>query len=355
MQVYITQTGGRYHARTDLTCMENARGFIAVDLGVAVDGGLRPCLVCDAPPLPDSTEGDRRWLRTIDEWHRAGVFESIWEEAFARRILARMDELSADEVEPQAYINSGSDAFKVDFRIPRSHLVLEVDGYAKAGQAPTSVDLERRNRRDAALQAMGYTILHFTNAQVQDEPQACTAAIRAAVVGSAGISSKTPAAPLLRATTPPTAAAVSEATSPPPPPVESAAAADARPAKTATGRVIGLRVAVVALAGILAFAAVSALNNTSTDVPSPSTTVSGPAAVDSAPPPQDGPVWVLPATKYDCPPGFEFKANESGLVHPPDNEPYYGKTKPERCYETLTDAEADGYTLPPLYSGEWSG
>ena len=38
--VYVTQTGTRYHARTDLTCMENARGFMAVDMDTA-DGGCR--------------------------------------------------------------------------------------------------------------------------------------------------------------------------------------------------------------------------------------------------------------------------------------------------------------------------
>ena len=311
MQVYMTQTGTRYHARTDMPCMEKARGSTTVDLGVAVDGGLRPCLVCDAPPLPDSTEGDRRWLRTIDQWHTSGLFESIWEEAFARRILAKMSEVTADEVEPQAYINSGTDTFKVDFSIPRNNLVLEVDGFAKSGTTPTSVDVERRNRRDAALQAMGYTVLHFTNAQVQDEPKTCTAAIRQAITRSASTSTTTPTPPAE------TTAVINDAFSSQAP----------APAKSKRILVVGISVAGVALAGLITFA----ITNT-----------------------QTAPLWVLPETKFDCPRGFDFKANDNDLVHPPDNKPFYARTTPERCYATLGAAEAEGYTLPPKYDGKWS-
>lgn len=350
MQVYITQTGSRYHARTDLPCLENARGHTVVDLGVAVDGGLRPCLVCDAPPMPDSSEGDRRWLRAIDEWHKSGMFESIWEEAFARRILARIDEVSVDDLEPQAYINSGSDAFKVDFLIASSHLVLEVDGFAKAGQSPTSVDLEKRNRRDAALQTLGYTVLHFTNAQVQEEPQACATAIRSAVAGS----HKTPP--------PPTSAAPH---TPVPVPAESRPATTIRAAGSPTpssvstaprtsqrGLLIGLSVAGVVIAGVLALVVLSsASNSTGSDATAP-TDSSGTSFDVAATQPSADKSWVLPLTDLDCPAGFDFKANDSGLVHPPDNEPFYSKTTPERCYATLSDAVGDGYKLPPQYEGE---
>lgn len=70
-------------------------------------------------------------------------------------------------VEPQAYITVGAESPQVDFLITNARLVIEVDGYAKDRSPPTSSDMEKRNRREAVLMAHGYTVLHFTNAQVQ--------------------------------------------------------------------------------------------------------------------------------------------------------------------------------------------
>jgi very-short-patch-repair endonuclease len=56
---------------------------------------------------------------------------------------------------------------QVDFLITNARLVIEVDGYAKDRSPPTSSDMEKRNRREAVLMAHGYTVLHFTNAPVQ--------------------------------------------------------------------------------------------------------------------------------------------------------------------------------------------
>jgi len=181
MEVFITHTGARYHSRTDLDCMSKAQSFKSVDLLTAADGGLRPCLACGSPELPGVTEGDTQWLRRINDWQRSGEFDSLWEQVFARRVLARIPTVSADDVEIQSYINSGTDSFKVDFFIPKAKLVLEIDGYAKEGSQPSPSDHEKRNRRDAALQASGLTVLHFTNAQVQQEPKNCQKIVSEAI------------------------------------------------------------------------------------------------------------------------------------------------------------------------------
>jgi very-short-patch-repair endonuclease len=179
--VFVTQTGGRYHARTDLECMSKAKSFLPVDLATAADGGLQPCIGCDAPTLPGVTEGDSQWLRRIDEWQRLGHFDSLWEQVFARRVLARTTGITVDDVEIQTYIKAGGDTYKVDFYIPKAKLVLEIDGYAKDDTPSTLTDNEKRNRRDAALQTHEMQVLHFTNSQVQHEPKNCQRQVTAAI------------------------------------------------------------------------------------------------------------------------------------------------------------------------------
>jgi len=109
----------------------------------------------------------------VDDWQKQGVFESMWEQAFARRVLAQIPHLDCDHVEPQAYVNAKGATYKVDFLLPQRKIVIEIDGYAKDGSPLSQVDLERRNRRDSALHTAGFTVVHFSNAQVQSEPTAC--------------------------------------------------------------------------------------------------------------------------------------------------------------------------------------
>ncbi len=250
--VFVTQTGRRYHARTDLECMEKARSFQPVDLATAADGGLQPCITCDAPTLPGVTEGDSQWLRRIDDWQRAGQFDSLWEQVFARRVLARTASITADDVEVQTYIKAGGDTYKVDFFIPKARLVLEVDGYTKDNTPPTPTDAEKRNRRDAALQSQDMQVLHFTNAQVQHEPTICRRQV------SAALDSRVAAPP--------------QAATPSPVAVENSKS-------SRTPLYIGLALAALVVAGLL-FAAIQA-GLGSTDSPNP---VEAPTAPPSSEP-----------------------------------------------------------------------
>ena len=57
--------------------------------------------------------------------------------------------------------------------------------------------------------------------------------------------------------------------------------------------------------------------------------------------------WVLPVDG-GCPDGFPIKANaQSGIFHVPGGRSY-ARTKPERCYATPDDAEADGFRRAKL-------
>jgi hypothetical protein len=59
------------------------------------------------------------------------------------------------------------------------------------------------------------------------------------------------------------------------------------------------------------------------------------------------PAWVAPVDG-GCPEGYPVKANSSsGIFHVPGGRSY-ARTKPERCYATPEDAEADGFRRAKL-------
>ena len=325
--VFVTQTGSRYHASTDMRCLENASGTLAISLETAVAGGLRPCITCDAPAVPESTEGDRQWLRAIDDWARTGVFESFWEQAFARRVLASTPGISSDDVEPQGYISVGTETYKVDFSVPKAGLVIEVDGYAKDGVPLTASDVERRNRRDAALQTRGLTVLHFSNAQVQQEPLACRAQIAAAVAAKV--------------------AQVPTDIAQPVPQTGDTDPSSGDEASASTRRSpIWLLIGLAAAAVVVVVGVILAVNSGSSDSPAASTvvapsTIPVPTNESSAPP--------LPGGA--CPAEYPIKGNinKAGdrIAHSPGQQ-YYEETKiyssdGEGCFADLAAAEASGF------------
>ncbi|MSW82746.1 MAG: DUF559 domain-containing protein, partial [Actinobacteria bacterium] len=325
--VFVTQTGSRYHASTDMRCLENASGTLAISLETAVAGGLRPCVTCDAPAVPESTEGDRQWLRAIDDWARTGVFESFWEQAFARRVLASTPGISSDDVEPQGYISVGTETYKVDFSVPKAGLVIEVDGYAKDGVPLTASDVERRNRRDAALQTRGLTVLHFSNAQVQQEPLACRAQIAAAVAAKVAQVPTDIAQPVPQ----------TGDTDP-----SSGDKASAPTRRSPIGLLIGLAAAtVVVVVGVML-----AVNSGSSESPAVLPLVA-PSTV--AAPTSEG--STAPLAGGACPAGYPIKGNinKSGdrIAHSPGQQ-YYEETKiyssdGEGCFADLAAAEASGF------------
>jgi len=181
VNVFITATGSKYHLRDDLECTQKAHGLSSVDLDVAGDMGLGPCISCGAPAAGEMSEGDGRWLRTIDDWQQKSLLETRWESAFARRVLARIPDLSSDDVQPQAYISADGKQTKVDFLIEKCNLVIEVDGFRKDGEALSQTGVERRNRRDSALTSSGFMVIHFSNTQVSLEAQDCARQIQNAM------------------------------------------------------------------------------------------------------------------------------------------------------------------------------
>ncbi len=185
--VYITQTGTKYHSRTDMSCLDSSNGVRSVDLAFARASGLVACTVCSSPsvsddvPAPAKSDIDDTWLRAINDWDRNGVFGSRWERAFATQVLSRIPDLAVDDVELQHEIGVAGRSYLVDFYIPKARLVLEIDGFAKNGSAPTRTDVDKRNRRNADLGSKDLQVLHFSNAQVEFEPELCKQQVMAAV------------------------------------------------------------------------------------------------------------------------------------------------------------------------------
>ena len=320
--VFVTQTGTRYHARVDLPCMEKARGYTEIAIDAAADGGLVPCSTCGAPPLPGTSELDRQWLSAISDWAREGVFESFWEQAFARRVLAQTAGISVDDVEPQALITAAGEAYKVDFSIPKAKLVLEVDGYHKDGSPPSQSDLDRRNRRDAALQARGLTVLHFSNAQVQQQPGICRDLVAQAVVNqSIALTPSTP--PDVK----PVVTAPAQSTSAVP-----IATSQLEP-KSNRGTLVGV---VVGAALALGVAVVLVLALGGTGDSAPPTVASGAEDVTAN-------AGATDPVNEQCPSGFPIKGNESTMIAHSPRDRFYDKTIPERCFVDLAAAAVEGY------------
>jgi very-short-patch-repair endonuclease len=229
------------------------------------------------------------------------MFDTFWEQAFARRVLARARDLTPDGIEPQARVSVPGDIYKVDFYASGSDLVIEIDGYAKSGSPVTAAELERRNRRDAALQSRGLRVLHFSNAQVQSEPNACLLLVEEATAKVG----RSPLAP--QKTTTPQATARDTASREP----------------RRRRHVVPALVVVAAVAvGTLWF-----LGHRS----------DGASAAFTA--------GVVP-TGSVCPPGYPIKGNVSDqgqrIAHSPGQQ-FYDTTNPERCYANLAEAATDRF------------
>jgi hypothetical protein len=69
--------------------------------------------------------------------------------------------------------------------------------------------------------------------------------------------------------------------------------------------------------------------------PIPTVTPTPVAAADTA--------WTIPDADGSCPDGFPVKVKvASGIYHVPGGR-FHERTRPDRCYATAVDAEADGY------------
>ena len=314
--------------------MEHARSFQMVPLETAAAGGLNPCLQCDAPSLPGSTEGDTRWLRTVDEWARENRFDTFWEQAFARRVLAATPGIEADDVEIQHYVKVGLETFKVDFFVPKARLILEIDGYAKDGAPVTQVEIEKRNRRDATFQSDGLTILHFSNAQVSFEPESCRRQV--ASILSARTTQQRDSPEVFGSTQSREDQNFTGSAEVSLIPNLAAAPIITAPRRTMLWISIVLIAIVVLFGFAITFLSQSEPTPSTPDLPIQTTQPSIPIQSTQS---------ILP-TNGDCPSTHPLKGNNASdgelIVHAPDQQ-FYGKTFAELCFANLADAEAEGY------------
>lgn len=333
MNVFITATGSKYHLRDDLQCTEKARGLSSVDLDVAADMGLRACVTCEAPAASEMSEGDGRWLRTIDDWQQKSLLETRWESAFARRVLARIPELSSDDVQPQAYISADGKQTKVDFLIEKCNLVIEVDGFSKDGDALSQADVERRNRRDSALSSSGFRVIHFSNAQVALEPHDCARQIQNAMD---------------KASSPSQIAVDTDGKQ-----TGSEQQSDLQRGNRVAPFLVVL-VAIIALGvaitGTVYFVVGRDQSQVAQDGQSVGQNVSSNEEGLGASTPTVEAPWIEPISKSECPADYPIKAlikggstpDEKDFIHVPGGK-YYETISPSRCYSSAASAFEDGF------------
>jgi very-short-patch-repair endonuclease len=238
--------------------------------------------------------------------------ETDSERIFAERVLS-MPELAAWEKQPQKPITVAGRTYRPDFVLTHgmARIVIEIDL-----QGPTRDRHDSWSARQNALASAGYEVLRFSNRQVREVPEQCRRDLLRAVARLEERERHRQAAP---------GAAAQEA------PRASAAPAASPVAAAPTGRsrelhrvlVTGMVAGVVLLAGVIAFLALRGNKP-------------GVQPIDDG----RGVGFVT------CPADHPYKGNVSAsgekIVHRPGSQ-FYDRTKPERCFVSLSEAAEGGF------------
>ncbi len=258
------------------------------------------------------------WLQAHrEELERASPYQWL----FARTVLALTPGLSPVWVSTEhPFIDAHGGARRMDFAVQRPdglRLAIEVDGYDKTGTGSGMSPGQFQDflLRQNSLTNQGWQLLRFANTQVRDDPAGCRAQLAEA----------------LRAHNRRPAQAAPEPLEPPEPPDLSGREAPRRPGQASTSK--STRTALVMAAIVVAVAAVIGV------------AVAGSGSDSSS----ASSVAVAPDGQGRCPSSHPVKANErlrggqvTRIAHVPGQR-FYDRTRAERCYRTLQDAESAGY------------
>jgi hypothetical protein len=207
--------------------------------------------------------------------------------------------------------------------IMNRRIVIEVDGYQKNGQGPTPSDVERRNRRDSALQARGYRVLHFSNAQVRQEPDACRQQLERAI--HAADETSKPVGPVGDDEARRSALRSTQGAN------QSQGAATTESSRNTRLVIIG-----AALLGVVIAIASVAILSAGTSTPTSKSETS---------PSEDTGDFAQPINGQ-CPPSFPVKGNDADsgerIFHVVGQQ-FYERTYAEICFRTPAGAESAGY------------
>jgi very-short-patch-repair endonuclease len=134
---------------------------------------VRPAQIRDVlTRLSAGRAGARRLARLLDSRTRG---RPALTRSRAERILR---ELTRKAQLPPAELNAPLHGFRVDALWREHRLVVEVDGYEFHARR---ANFERDHRRDAILEAQGWTVIRITARQLEDEPYAVVARLAAAL------------------------------------------------------------------------------------------------------------------------------------------------------------------------------
>lgn len=103
----------------------------------------------------------------------------IYEQAFARNVLARIDGIDFAQVHYQRRIEIGGNQYRIDFTIEEpGHvpIAIEIDGtrkYDGGTRQRTTTEHKNEIAREHAIQGEGFLVVHFANVQVRDAASDC--------------------------------------------------------------------------------------------------------------------------------------------------------------------------------------
>lgn len=287
--VWVTSSRvGKYHRDRDCESLR----FASPLLGEL--SSTRPnetaCLLCwEGAPERSS------WELVAHETERDG--DSPYEAQFVRTVLSKVPGLQPHMVEPQvSVIGASGKQYRVDFMVhltDGTRMAVELDGYNKTPDRDPSAIHAASARRKRDLEAVLGRVVAFTNDDLRSphgavrELEALVAAAPRRVSESVGPS----AGPSLRA--------------------EAAASEPSTPRRAARWVWLAFLLVVVVIAASMWRHAA-----------------------------QEG---VGPRSDGSCPASAPIKGNaESKIYHLPGSQ-FYDRTRAERCFESLQEAEADGY------------
>ncbi|AKL74012.1 Protein of unknown function (DUF559) [Actinobacteria bacterium IMCC26256] len=302
---------------------------------------------------------------------------------FVEKVLRKVIGLSPESVTHQvAFKDVQGGNRRIDFVIADAtmarQIAIEVDGLNKTGEPTTHRDNDNRNSRQNALTAAGYTLVRYTNNQVNNKANDLIAEIENAIAKERaellrlerlssdtahGVASKVAVdTAVVHAATRVAgaeAARVGEAVA-----TEAtkryleekghlATPAASRPATVApksssNGGVIAAVIAVaVVVILIIAISSGGGGGGSSGGGGGSNNNDSQPNSSEVTDPPISStpsinPDGVAPASYQSCPSDYPLKGNQTGIYHSPGQQ-YYDQTSPQQCFATPEDAERAGY------------
>jgi very-short-patch-repair endonuclease len=134
-----------------------------------------------------------RSRRTSGRQLESPIELAFWLAWFTARYIWRTEsDAEAFLARPQHEVEARGNHYRLDFAFIGDgvKVAVELDGHEFHERTPEQV--EKRNGRDADLQSLGWTVIHFSGRQVLRNPEACAERVHGAICDSFTASNRAP-------------------------------------------------------------------------------------------------------------------------------------------------------------------